>query len=110
MSEKVTGTAATGRAGRRRRTEKASQPKGRSAVIIRDGKVAGRPIVRAWESFTGWYWLATEDTGKGIYFGFVVGHYPEWGYFSAHELEQVGPRVWELPPRAIKWLSKVVER
>ena len=79
------------------------------AVVVEDGKVNGKPIIRAWESFSGWYWLATEDTGDGTYFGFVIGSCPEWGYFSADELKRLSPKVWELPPRAIKWFSKTVD-
>ena len=83
--------------------------KGRSPVVIGDGTVNGKPIIRAWESFTGWYWLATEHEGNGRYFGFVVGLYPEWGYFSEAELKAASPWVWELPKRAIEWVSKVVQ-
>jgi hypothetical protein len=41
---------------------------------------------------TEWTWYAIEFDGKDIFFGYVVGHYPEPGYFSLHELEAVrGP-------------------
>lgn len=36
-----------------------------------------------------WHWYATEFDGEDIFFGFVVGHEPELGYFSLSELEQV---------------------
>ena len=78
-------------------------------VVIEDGKVNGKQIIRAWESWNAWYWLAIEDTGDGTYFGFVIGPCPEWGYFSADELKTFSPKVWELPARAIKWFSKVVD-
>ncbi|VVB76457.1 Uncharacterised protein [Candidatus Tiddalikarchaeum anstoanum] len=86
---------------------------------ISDSKVGGKPIIRAWESFSGIYWLATELAYKQdsvingevyendeIYFGFVTGPEPEWGYFSSTELKLLVPQVWELPKRAIAWLSK----
>ena len=39
-----------------------------------------------------WTWYATEFDGEDIFFGFVVGHYPEFGYFSLREMEAVrGP-------------------
>jgi hypothetical protein len=41
---------------------------------------------------TGWTWYATEFDGEDVFFGYVVGQYPELGYFSLHELEEVrGP-------------------
>ena len=42
-----------------------------------------------------WTWYATEGRVEGtdfLFFGFVVGPSPEWGYFSLVELESVrGP-------------------
>lgn len=39
-----------------------------------------------------WTWFATEFDGKDTFFGFVVGEYPELGYFSLQELENLeGP-------------------
>ena len=40
-----------------------------------------------------WSWYVVEyDKYEKIFFGFVNGHYPEWGYFSLEELEQTkGP-------------------
>ena len=41
---------------------------------------------------TGWTWYAIEFDGEDVFFGYVVGQYPELGYFSLHELEEVrGP-------------------
>jgi hypothetical protein len=41
---------------------------------------------------TGWTWYPIEFDGEGVFFGYVVGHYPELGYFNLHELEEVrGP-------------------
>ncbi len=40
-----------------------------------------------------WSWYVVEyDKYEKVFFGFVNGHYPEWGYFSLEELEQTkGP-------------------
>lgn len=36
-----------------------------------------------------WTWYATEFDGEDSFFGFVVGDFPELGYFSLQELESV---------------------
>ena len=90
-------------------------------VTIANGKVNGRPIIKAWESFSGWYWLATEkvreqfsDLGDGkpvrdtIWYGFVVGVCPEWGYFSEAEIMTLAPLVWEIEKRNIPFIDKEV--
>lgn len=52
------------------------------------------PIIRV-KFFTpdsGWTWYATEGGQEGedyIFFGYVVGVEPEWGYFALSELESV---------------------
>ena len=77
-----------------------------------DGKslyIDSKRVLRAWESFTGWYWFATEksgeqmsDLGDGkpvkdtIYFGLVQGFEEEWGYFSQAEIESLKPNTWEI--------------
>ncbi|WP_122893898.1 DUF2958 domain-containing protein [Arcobacter peruensis] len=40
-----------------------------------------------------WTWYVTEySKTEKIFFGYVNGNYPEWGYFALEELEQVtGP-------------------
>lgn len=78
---------------------------------IIDGKlhIDGLKVIKAYESFTGWYWFAIEivhrqDTvlnGKIIendiiYYGFVQGFEEEWGDFSKGELESLKPKVWEI--------------
>jgi len=90
-------------------------------VIISGGKIKGRPILRAWESFSGWYWFATEkareqlsDFGDGkpvqdtIWYGFVIGTCPEWGYFSEKEIMSLAPLTWEIRQRDIPFISKEV--
>lgn len=42
--------------------------------------------------FTKWAWYAIEFDGKDTFFGYVVGDYPELGYFSFRELKEIeGP-------------------
>ncbi len=44
-------------------------------------------VIKAWESYTGWYWFAFEEPEPGLYFGLVQGLEEELGYFSEAELE-----------------------
>lgn len=40
----------------------------------------------------GWTWYATEGEerdGDFLFFGFVVGPFPEWGYFTLCQLQEV---------------------
>lgn len=40
-----------------------------------------------------WTWFVTEGSADGddfIFFGYVIGHVEEWGYFSLSDLESVG--------------------
>lgn len=72
--------------------------------------IDGKKVLKAWESFSGWFWFATEkdreqesDLGNGegvpdtIWFGFVQGLEEEWGYFSQAEIESLSPKTWEIP-------------
>lgn len=92
-----------------------------SRVIIAGGKVNGMPVIRVWESFWGWYWFATEkvrdqlsDFGDGkpvrdtIWYGFVIGVYPEWGCFSEREIMSLAPFAWEVGKRDIPFINKEV--
>jgi hypothetical protein len=72
--------------------------------------IDGQKVIKGYESFTGWYWFATEEAyrqdsllpnGKEvkddiIYFGFVQGLEEEWGYFSKAEIESLKPKTWEI--------------
>jgi len=60
--------------------------------------IDGNEVIRGWESYSGWYWFATEK-GKydGEYFGFVQGHEEEWGYFNEKEFQQLKGQIWEIP-------------
>lgn len=80
--------------------------------------IDGTEVLRGWESYTGWYWFATEKVeerrvGKGgggsmiggeekndtIWFGFVQGTEEEWGNFSQAEIESIRPGTWEIPKK-----------
>jgi len=87
-------------------------------ALINNGMVDGKPIIKAWESFHGWYWLATEKAWKQdsvidskvykddqIWFGLVIGLETEWGYFSQTEIELLKPMTWELKKSVIASLS-----
>lgn len=43
--------------------------------------------------WTNWVWYACEAGENGdLMYGFVIGHFPEWGYFRVNELEAIrGP-------------------
>jgi hypothetical protein len=50
-----------------------------------------------------WKWYATEyDPDREVFFGLVVGHFPEWGYFNLSELESINTVERELYWRAKK--------
>ena len=80
-------------------------------LYLRLGDLPEHKVLRAWESFSGWYWFGTERAhtqdsvidgevyeDDQIWFGFVQGIEEEWGYFSEAEILSLGPlRVWEIP-------------
>ena len=87
----------------------------------KNGKLSidGKEVLKGWESFSGWYWFATEKShtqdsvigGKvykndTIWFGFVQGHFEEWGYFSEAELKSLAPKIWEIPKKNLQWSGK----
>ena len=72
-------------------------------------------VLKAWESFSGWYWFAVEKVeerraadGSGslladgsvvddvIWFGYVQGFEEEWGDFSEAEIRSLGNRAWPI--------------
>lgn len=76
--------------------------------------IDGKKVLKAFESWNGFYWFATEKAynqdslidGKvykndTIYYGFVQGQFDEWGYFSQAEIEALKPKVWEIPKKAL---------
>ena len=71
--------------------------------------IDGKEVIKAWESYTGWYWFATEkaDTqdsvidgqvyeGDTIWYGLVQGFEEEWGLFSQAEIERLSPKTWRI--------------
>lgn len=68
-------------------------------TTIERGRVKLSEIVEVWESYTGWYWFATEIVEMNVAFGLVRGQETEWGYFSLDELEALRKRglVWRVP-------------
>lgn len=78
-------------------------------VVIKNGKVNGKPIIRAWESFSDWYWFGLEEVSPGYWFGFVVGICPEFGYFSERELNELKHQIWPVKQCDIPFIDKVVE-
>ena len=81
--------------------------------------IDGRKVLRGWESFTGWYWFATEEAGNQdsvignktyendtIYYGLVQGFEDEWGYFSQAEIESLKPRTWEIKKQDMPYAGR----
>ena len=81
--------------------------------------IDGKEVLRAWESFTGWYWFAVEKVwiqdsvinGKvykndQIWFGLVQGACEEWGYFSQTEIELLGLKAWEIPAKNLPFSGR----
>lgn len=55
-----------------------------------------KALVKFFTPDSNWTWYASEFDGEDTFFGLVVGHDIELGYFSLKELEEVrGP--WNLP-------------
>ena len=79
---------------------------------VREGRlyINGKRVLKAWESWNGWYWFAVRKVkyrtllidGKvvkdTIWFGLVQGLEQEWGYFSEAELRELMKKglVWEI--------------
>jgi hypothetical protein len=60
------------------------------------------PVIKGWESFSGWYWFGVEriaDT-PGLWFGLVQGLEEEWGYFSTDEMAPLikAWKIWPIKP------------
>ena len=71
--------------------------------------INGKRVLKAWESFSGWYWFAVAEAWKQnsvidgkvykndrIYFGLIQGIEEEWGYFSQAEIESLSPMTWRI--------------
>ena len=69
-----------------------------------DGLYVGdNKVIKGWESFSGWYWFATELEeedygGHPLWFGFVQGFADEYGTIWEGELKPLieQGRVWEI--------------
>lgn len=71
--------------------------------------IDGKRVLKGWESYSGWYWFATEkireqislindkEIKDTIWFGYVQGIVEEWGYFSQAEIESLSPKTWLIP-------------
>ena len=57
------------------------------ALYTKENKNDPMVVCKFFLPMTKWTWLATEFDGKDSFFGYVVGEYPELGYFSLSELE-----------------------
>ena len=64
----------------------------------KEGKlyVGDKEVLKGWESFSGWYWFATELNNDGYHFGLVQGFEEELGYFSEDELKSLSHKVWQI--------------
>jgi hypothetical protein len=86
----------------------------------KDLYIDNHKVIKGWESFTGWFWFATEEAYKQdsiltdgkevkddiIYFGLVQGQEQEWGYFSKAEIESLKPKTWEIPKKALPYSGR----
>lgn len=81
--------------------------------------IDGKKVIKGYESFSGWYWFATDIVQKQdtfldgkvhkddtIYFGFVQGLEEEWGDFSKAELESLKPKIWEIPKKNLVYSGR----
>jgi hypothetical protein len=83
--------------------------------------IDGKKVIKAFESFGGWFWFAFEldhvqdsDMGNGvvlaqdkIYFGLVQGFEEELGYFSEGEIMALGKnQVWEIPKKSLPFAGR----
>jgi len=78
--------------------------------------IDGKKVIEAWESFSGWYWFATEKMEERklpdgsvmadgsvvedtIWYGLTQGMDEEWGDFSEAELNQMIKKnmAWKIP-------------
>ena len=50
-------------------------------------------ICKFFAVWTSWKWYGIEFDGKDLFFGYVAGDFPELGYFTLSELQELkGPR------------------
>ena len=73
--------------------------------------IDGQMVIKAWESYTGWYWFGVsyEDDGDDrIWYGLVQGFENEWGYWSENELKELMKelKVWEIRKKDLKFSGR----
>jgi hypothetical protein len=73
--------------------------------------INGKKVLKGWESFTGWYWFATEKVeddwnGKPLWYGFVQGLEEEWGDFSEAEIDSLGNKAWKIPQKNLSFSGR----
>jgi len=81
---------------------------------LRDGNlyIGGQKVLKAWESFQGWYWFGVEqpekETRPSLWYGFVQGFEDEWGYFDLDEMAPLIARgmVWTIKPQDLPYAGR----
>jgi len=78
--------------------------------------IDGKLVLKGWESYSGWYWFATEkgqvqedefSDHDQIWFGLVQGFEEEWGDFAQAEIEALGKnKVWEIPAKNLSFSGR----
>lgn len=77
--------------------------------------IDGKKVIKAYESFSGWYWFATEkaETQDSVIDGKVYendtiwfGFEEEWGYFSQAEIESLKLRTWEIKKEDLAYAGR----
>ncbi len=59
-------------------------------IYTHDGNTQAPVVLKLFDPCSPWTWYATEyDPEERVFFGFVVGHEEELGYFSLDELQSV---------------------
>lgn len=95
-----------------------------ATFTTKDGElyIDGKKVLKGWESFSGWYWFATEIveeikepadsdssmTTDVLYFGFVQGFEEEWGNFSLAEMQPLidQGKIWEIKPQDLPFAGR----
>jgi hypothetical protein len=63
-------------------------------------EIDGRPVLKGWESWTGWFWFGIQEVEPGYWFGLVQGQEVEYGYFEEGELKLIGKyNIWPIKPQ-----------
>ena len=96
-------------------------------VVGEDLHIDGKKVLKAWESFSGWYWFGTEiveerkvgvdgggsmmadgtEVDDTIWYGYVQGFDEEWGTFSEAEIRSMPNHVWPIPKANLPYAGRV---